>query len=122
VDVVLILLFGFISISTIRETAVELPESTEDRDSRPDVEAVVAVGILSDGTYLVDEEVVRIEGQDALTEYLVSAQRQQPARSLLIRFRASYDSPVGHLMSAAALCDSLGLRHVFQVKLVQSDV
>ena len=46
VDVVLILLFGFISISNLQDTEVNLPESSETAPVAMDTEEVVFIGVL----------------------------------------------------------------------------
>ena len=70
VDVVLILLFGFISISSVRSTAIELPESTETAAPPPEMEEVVFIAIRTDGTYLVDDERREIRGARNLLEWV----------------------------------------------------
>ncbi len=117
VDVVLILLFGFISIATIRESDIELPESTE---TQPDVvgeEEVIFVGVQADGTFLVDEETVALADISSLEQFLREEMARYEGYPLKVRIRASWDAPVVHLLSAAQLCDDLGLRKAIDVKM-----
>lgn len=115
VDVVLILLFGFISISSVRATEIELPESTETLAAPPEVEEVVFVGIRPDGTYLVDEERVEIRGARNLFTWVgaeVDAFGDVPVK---VRIRASHDTPMRYLVDAARVCDELGVDKALEV-------
>lgn len=115
VDVVLILLFGFISISSVRATEIELPESTETLAPPPEVEEVVFVGIRPDGTYLVDEERVEIRGARNLFTWVgaeVDAFGDVPVK---VRIRASHDTPMRYLVDAARVCDELGVDKALEV-------
>lgn len=117
VDVVLILLFGFISISSIRETEVTLPQSSETPPSAPDLEEIVFVGIRGDGTYLVDNERRQVQGWQALHQVLarqLAALGDTPVR---VRIRASHDAPMRFLIEAAQVCDALGVPKAFEVQL-----
>ena len=117
VDVVLILLFGFISISSIRETELTLPVSTEKRDAVVDVEEVIFVGIRSDGTYLVDDEREQVRGGNALHAYLERRVRSLGEVPVKVRLRASHDTPMRFLVDAGRVCDALGVRKSFEVRL-----
>lgn len=115
VDVVLILLFGFISISSVRATEIELPESTETGAPPPEVEEVVFVSIRTDGTYLVDEERVEIRGARNLFAWVgaeVDAMGDVPVK---VRIRANHDTPMRYLVDAARVCDELGVDKALEV-------
>lgn len=117
VDVVLILLFGFISISSVRATEIELPESSETPAPMPEVEEVLFVGIRPDGTYLVDEERATITGAGNLLRYLAAEAEQVGDRALKVRIRASHDTPMRYLVDAARVCDELGLPKALEVQM-----
>lgn len=117
VDVVLILLFGFISISTIRETELTLPVSTEGRPPVIDLEEVIFVGIRPDGTYLVEDEREQIRGGNALHRYLERRVRSFGDLPVKVRIRASRDTPMRFLVDAGRVCDALGVRKSFEVQL-----
>lgn len=117
VDVVLILLFGFISISSVRATEIELPESSETPAPMPEVEEVLFVGIRPDGTYLVDEERATITGAGNLLRYLAAEAEQVGDRPLKVRIRASHDTPMRYLVDAARVCDELGLPKALEVQM-----
>lgn len=118
VDVVLILLFGFISISSVRATEIELPESSETPAPLPEAEEVLFVGIRSDGTYLVDEERATVTGAANLLRFLAAEVEQVGDRTLKVRIRASHDTPMRYLVDAARVCDELGLAKALEVQMV----
>jgi len=121
VDVVLILLFGFISISSIRETEVELPTSTETPPAPPERQEIIFVGITSDGSYLVRDEQLRLEGPAALYRFL-SDYVDDAEAPVKVRLRASHDTPMRFLVEASRVCDALGVDRAFEVLVQQGRV
>ena len=117
VDVVLILLFGFISISSVRATEIDLPESTETPPPLPAIEEVIFVGIRPDGTYLVDDEAVELRGARALLGYLAQEVERLGDRPVTVRIRASHDTPMGFLLDAARVADEVGLPKALEVRM-----
>ncbi|MFQ5650787.1 MAG: ExbD/TolR family protein [bacterium] len=112
IDLVFILLFGFISISEVSEkTKVELPKSTETPLSNPDREQVCFVGIDRSGLYLVENESTAISGAQALYTYLRKKVREAAERreELRVRIRSNWDTPIKYTMAAADICDNLGI-------------
>jgi len=117
VDVVLILLFGFISISSVQATEIELAESTETPAPLPEVEQVVFVGIRPDGTYLVDEERREVRGPNALLQFIAAEVTRLGDSPVKVRIRASRDTPMRYLVDAARVCDQLGLPKALEVQM-----
>lgn len=117
VDVVLILLFGFISISSVRTTEIELPESTETPAPPPEFEEVVFVGIRPDGTYLVDEERVELSGVRSLFDWLAIELERFGDDPVKVRIRASGTTPMRYLVDAARVCDELGVAKSLEVQM-----
>ena len=117
VDVVLILLFGFISISSVRATEIELPTSTETPAPPPDTEEVLFVGIRADGTYLVDDERSEVRGGRNLMRFIASELESLGDRPVNVRIRASYNTPMGFLVDAARVCDELGVPKTLEVQM-----
>jgi biopolymer transport protein ExbD len=117
VDVVLILLFGFISISSVRATEIELAESSETPATPPVTEEVVFVGIRSDGTYLVDEERQEIRGANNLLRFIGSELARMGELPVKVRIRASHDTPMRFLVDAARVCDELGVSKALEVQM-----
>lgn len=122
VDVVLILLFGFITISNLQDTDVNLPESTETDPVSMDVEEIVFVGVMPEGTFLVEDETVVLHSIDALREHLYRERRRVGLAPLKVRIRSSRDAAVKHAFAVAALCDELGLLKSLEVELDAPDV
>ncbi len=117
VDVVLILLFGFITISNLQNSEVTLPESAEAEPRPMEVEEVAYVGILPDGTFLIEDETVLISSVAMLRAHLNDRVAALPDGVLKVRIRSSWDAPVQHALDVAALCDELGLEKSIEVEL-----
>ena len=117
VDVVLILLFGFISISSVQATEIELPESTETSAPLPEVEQVLFVGIRPDGTYLVDDEQREVRGPNGLLQFIAAEVTRMGDDPVKVRIRASHDTPMRYLVDAARVCDQLGLPKALEVQM-----
>lgn len=117
VDVVLILLFGFISISSIRETEIDLPNSSETPPAQQELVEILYVGIRGDGTYLVDDERAQLRGGQTLYGFLGAQLAEMGEVPVTVRIRASHDTPVRYLVEAARVCDALGLPKSFEVQL-----
>lgn len=121
VDVVMILLFGFISISSVRSTAIELPESTETAAPPPEMEEVVFIAIRTDGTYLVDDERREIRGARNLLEWVEEEVDRMGDVPVKVRIRASYDTPMRYLVDAARVCDEVGVDKALEVLMAVGD-
>jgi len=117
VDVVMILLFGFISISSVRATEIDLAESTETPAPSPESEEVVFIGIRADGTYLVDEERREIRGANNLLRFVASELSRVGDGPVKVRIRASHDTPMRFLVDAARVCDELGVPKALEVQM-----
>lgn len=117
VDVVLILLFGFISISSVRATEVELATSTETPAPPPELEEIVFVGIRQDGTYLLDDERLEVRGARELLVALAGQAEALGDVPLKVRIRASREAPMRYLVDAARVCDELGLPKALEVEM-----
>ena len=120
VDVVLILLFGFIAISEVsQQSQITLPQSVETPPSYPDKEQVIFIGITPNGRYLVDNETRVITDIADLRAYILD-QKQHYERMqarIRIRYRANYNTPVRYTIQAASLCDQLGVVKGIDVRL-----
>ncbi len=119
VDVVLILLFGFISISSVRATEIDLPESTETPAPPPEIAEVVFVGIRPDGTYLVDEERVEIRSPRELLRFVAAELDRIGDVPVKVRIRASRATPMRFLVDAARVCDQLGVPKALEVQMTE---
>ena len=109
VDVVFILLFGFISISEIdRKSQIKLPKSIQVPPSMPDKEQVIFIGVLPDGAYLVDDEMVSITEVSMLEKYIYGLKKQllSSGIKMKVRVRANYDASVKYAFRVVEICQN----------------
>lgn len=112
IDVVFILLFGFIAISQIGfHNSIEPPRSTEAVTEAPENAHTVVIGITRDGTFPIEKENLILKNINELRQYLTkrAKQAEREGGQLGIRIRASWDSPVEHGLAAARVCRDMGL-------------
>ncbi len=119
IDVVLILLFGFISISELSEkSSIQLPVSSQTPPSPPDVEEVLFVAIAADGRYVLEQAQNRTLMPAELRRYL-RAEKSRADRAgtkLRVRVRSNWNTPIKYTMYIADLCDELGIRKGIEVQ------
>ena len=121
IDVVFILLFGFISISEINERSrIKLPGSVETPPSNPDREHIVFVAIDSAGSYLVENETQMINDSSTLYRYLKNKTDESVSHGeeLRVRIRSNFNTPIKYTMAAADICDDLGIPKGIDVRRV----
>ncbi len=116
VDIVLILLFGMISVSRIDPSDIQPPESTETPNKPIVRERVLFVGVQTNGTLQVGEENRTLHSLPELTGFLREKIDQFGRPSLKVRVRSSHRAPMQYLMQVAALCDEMGLRKSIEVE------
>jgi len=112
IDVVFILLFGFIAVSQIGSSAsIEPPKSTEAMETAPEEEHTVIVGVTKEGTYPVDAGNLIFNNLSQLRQYITQKARQAEisGTQLGVRIRANWDSPVEYGLAVAKLCRDMGL-------------
>ncbi len=110
IDVVLILLFGFISISEISsKSLIHLPKSKQMAYALPDKEDLLIIGITSDGKFLVEEESEIIEDFRNLKYYIVTKCEENLKNKVAtrIRIRSNWDTPIKYTIAVANVCDML---------------
>lgn len=120
IDLVLILLFGFICSSELsQQSKIVLATTSELPPSNPDPEIVVFVGIKKDGSYFYDEERKRTQDIQELEEFLLRKKNElAPTRyKMRVRLRANYDTPIRFVMRAADLCDRLEVAKSVDVRM-----
>lgn len=112
IDVVLILLFGFISISEISSRSVlELPKSTQMAYVYPDKEELLIIGITNEGKFLVEDESKIITDFGTLRDY-VETKRLENTKNKIdtrVRIRSNWNTPIKYTLAVANLCDQLGI-------------
>ena len=118
VDVVLILLFGFIIISDIDEDSqIVLPKSTETPPLPPDFEELVFIGITNEGVYLLEEETIAVTSIPELERYLIQ-KKERYGEYLKVRIRSNYDTPVYYAIVAARICDNHAITKALDVQIL----
>ena len=121
IDVVLILLFGFISISQIeKRSKVNLPLSSETKLSTPDTENLIRVSIYpyheDKWGFLVENEMVLIETIQDLHRYLID-KMQFYETQIRIKIYSEATAPIKYTMQVADLCEHLKLNKSLIVKM-----
>ena len=112
IDIVFILLFGFIAVSQIGSSAaIEPPKSTEAEETAPDDENTVVIGVTREGTYPVDAGNLVLNTINELKRYLMgkASEAKIKRKQLGVRIRADWDSPVEHSLAVAELCRDMGI-------------
>jgi len=118
VDVVLILLFGFIVISDIDEDSqIVLPESSETEQADPELFDVIYIGITSEGVYFDERENISFASADDLRNY-IQRHKNRYGEDAKVRIRANYDTQASHTIEVARICDELGVKKSIDVKLI----
>lgn len=112
IDVVFILLFGFIAISEVTyRSKINLPKSTQTPPSYPDQEEIIFIGIMPNGTYLVENETLAIRDTKTLNRYLSNKFSLYKNQGILlrVRIRSAWNAQIKYMMAAADICDNLGI-------------
>jgi biopolymer transport protein ExbD len=116
VDVVLILLFGFIVISDVDEDSqIILPSSYQAELVPPESEFMLFIGIDSSGQYFDERENVRIPTNSSLRNY-ITRKRNEYGSNLKVRIRANFDTEAKYVMIVAQICDDLGVKKAIDVR------
>lgn len=112
VDVIFILLFGFIVISEVeRKSVIKLAKSETSLPDVPDKEVVVFIGVLPSGHYLIEKETQVVDNLQDL-ERFIDAQLQIYASQNLrmrVRIRANFDAPVKYAFPVVGACRERGI-------------
>jgi len=121
IDVVLILLFGFISISQIDDASmVDLPISSETKLATPDTENLIPISIYhrrgNQWIYLVENETKSLSNIDAVHLYLKNKQRFYK-RDIRVKIYSEGMAPIKYTMQLTDLCEQLKLKKSLIVKL-----
>ncbi|MDI6401630.1 biopolymer transporter ExbD [Balneolaceae bacterium ANBcel3] len=118
VDVVLILLFGFIVISDIDEDSdIVLPSSTETALFQPGAEVVLFIGIGTNGEFFDERHNIMLESEENLKRY-IRQHKNRYGDLAKVRIRANYDTLAQYAIRAAEICDEIGIKKAIDVRIV----
>lgn len=120
VDIVLILLFGFICISSIDPSPVDPPESSEAPKKEIERTQIVYVDITDTGRFIVEDGERSLGSLSDLQEYLQRRRQDVGNGSLKVRLRSSRTAPILYLMQAAKMCDEMGITKSMEVEVNRS--
>ncbi|NIR50653.1 biopolymer transporter ExbD [candidate division KSB1 bacterium] len=111
IDIVFILLFGFVSVSQVSSVkTIEPPKSTEAPEAEPEGARIITVGVEKDGTYLIDGGEVVFQTLNDLQNFLAEArEKQTETQQIGVRIRAHWESPLEYSIAVARICKELGL-------------
>jgi len=112
IDIVFILLFGFIAISQIGiSAAIEPPKSAEAEQNSPAAPIEIIIGVSRDGSYPVEAGNLVLKNIPELKSYLVKKMAEASSQGvpLGVRIRAAWDSSVEPGLAVAKLCRDLGI-------------
>jgi len=107
IDIVLILLFGFLVISEIdKKSPVRLPQSDAKVKKINYEEELLVIGIIDNSTYIIEAEDITFNNISAVLNKI--AKRRQSLvklnRKLRVRVRSEWNLPVKYTMRIANYC------------------
>lgn len=121
IDVVLILLFGFISISEIdRKSQIRLSETKELPTISVDREQIVVVGILSPTNYVIEKgEGIYFDNVVSVFRYIdgLQAEFKRRDKELKVRIRSNWYLPVKYALDIAVYCEHIGVERGLDVRI-----
>lgn len=122
VDVVLILLFGFISISQVQKrSVVSPPKSSETKKTPADDDVDVFIAVTATGAFLVENESRSLDTMDGLVQYIQQKKQQYGAERLKIRIRSDDTAPIQYAIAIAEICDNAGVEKSLDVRLANRE-
>ena len=112
IDIVFILLFGFIAVSQI-DSAVSLqpPKSSEAGGGGPDGTRIIVIGVSKDGRFHIQDGKKVLHRLAELRRYLRQEQRsaEQAGLTLGVRVRTDWNTPAKYGLAVVNLCKKLGI-------------
>lgn len=124
IDIVFILLFGFIAVSQIGSTiTIDPPKSTEASDGVPQGAQIIIIGVKNDGTFPVEGGNLVLKNSHQLRGYLLQQMQKFKieGEQLGVRIRADWDAAVEHGLTVAKICRELGINKGLDVVKLMSD-
>ena len=112
IDVVFILLFGFIAVSQISKAeAIEPSKSTEAEEKAPEGASITIINVRSDGVYSADGGDIVMHSSRELRGYLRNAKNEANAKKIKlgVRIRSAWDAPAQKTLAVAKVCRELNI-------------
>ncbi len=117
IDIVLIVLFGFIAIARLdNQRKIELPKSKEAPLMIPDTLDVVHVTITQAGEFYIDLDQEPSDYRE-VEEYLIK--RKQDMKEIKVTIRAEGMAPFQFVRETAEMCDRLKIPRSIMVEIVK---
>ena len=107
IDIVLILLFGFLVISEInKKSPIKLPQSRIPIEKKIDEEELFIVGIDENKQFYIENEDRYVSNMDVLTGIIHNRHLyyEQQGKKLRVRIRSYWNLPIKHTMRIAQFC------------------
>ncbi len=112
IDIVFILLFGFVAISEVdRMSKVKLAKSDSVSKNRPEQKTVIYISIPADGVYWVENETRRLDTIQEVERYILQKRDQYAEKNidLDVRIRASHNSAVKYAFPVVRRCQNMNV-------------
>ncbi len=112
IDIVFILLFGFVAVSQISSVKyIDPPKSTEASVATPEGTRILTIGVEKDGHFAIDGGEMVFTKLPELKRFLSDTLKGTKAagEQLGVRIRAHWESPVEYSVGVARICRNLGV-------------
>lgn len=120
IDIVLILLFGFISISHFdRAVEVDLPNAGHLPRLQAEFQDLAVVSILGDGTFICGMDRRRVADSEALAGWLAA---ERDAGAKIVRLRADRSRPSSEVAMLQQICGELGMGLTLEIVRRQEEI
>jgi biopolymer transport protein ExbD len=128
IDIVLNLLFGFMSISEIdRRTAVRLSEAREIPVTHVDQQQILVVGIIHANHFVIENkdddgrgDGIHFYNMNSLLRYIDSQKIffKQHGQDMKVRIRSNWYLPAKHALDVALYCEHIGVERGLDVRVI----
>lgn len=112
IDIVFILLFGFVAVSQISQAeATEPPKSEEASMDAPEGTHVLIIGVQNENHFSLEGGTKVFDDLHKLRSFVEQANAELVGReqALRVRIRAGWNAPIESCMRVAKLCRDLGI-------------
>ncbi|MBN1350977.1 hypothetical protein JXJ21_16270 [candidate division KSB1 bacterium] len=128
IDIVLILLFGFISISSLdTKSDVRLSETTDIPQTNIDEEEILVIAIPAEDMFRIEsveketkQVGTSVKGLKNIKKIILqkNAQYQKIGKKMKVRIRANWYLPIKYAMDLALFCDADSIEKSIDVRIV----